>query len=742
MAAQVANGLVDKIQDSDIEIELDVAALNAGSYEEIQVSEEAWYAYPNYGELSEEEEILELQTDNLLTATFANAIHLDYMGEEIDESNFDQALETLTTDLNTAMDGLGLTDQLGRELVEEEVMTYFRDIWLKTIANDDDDDLFAMHFDYTQSNTLLNANGNYNGNISQLTWRVRGRDKAVYGFQYDELDRIEQAKYTEQDDAYVHYNTDNYNVENISYDFNGNIKTLDRKGNTNTVSNPVFGWIDQMTYTYDGNSPNQLTGVSDASIATVGFKDGNSGTDYTYDANGNLTEDQNKDIINITYNHQNLPKQIDFQNGDVIEWTYDAAGVKLTKVAESNTGVVTVHYVGGIEYIETSTNTYELSAVYHSEGRLTEEGQKSGRFDYEYSLKDHLGNTRVIFCDLDNNGVISLDPNDEEIIQENHYYPFGSSMVGDGTWYSISGSENFYQYNGKELNTDFGLNWHSYGFRMYDAALGRFPSIDPIADQFAFVSPYNYAENTPIMAIDLHGLQKVMINDIKEGDKIIKRKVNVIVNQKVLNLSSYDDYLLSIGESNAESMDMVSFNTTFSDRIMPIGTKIFTKYKVPIEINFSLQMNFIDNIDKVKDTDYVMVIVDKIKDGKGNDLLGVARGGGNYNMVEASVMKKKSNTPLHELGHNLGLDFWEEGDEKHARTEHTKDGKGLMGATSKNQYGVSDKALAEMYYSNLAVYIGKSHHTFIYENTQKNVKSFFKENVESYDTKKVEKAGF
>ena len=79
-----------------------------------------------------------------------------------------------------------------------------------------------------------------------------------------------------------------------------------------------------------------------------------------------------------------------------------------------------MHYVGGIEYHEPSANTYELSrnfGIYHSEGRLTEEGQKSGIFDYEYSLKDHLGNTRVIFCDLDNNGVISLDPNDEEIIQ-------------------------------------------------------------------------------------------------------------------------------------------------------------------------------------------------------------------------------------------------------------------------------------------------------------------------------------
>lgn len=68
---------------------------------------------------------------------------------------------------------------------------------------------------------------------------------------------------------------------------------------------------------------------------------------------------------------------------------------------------------------------------------------------------------------------------------------------------------NDYQYNGKELEEDLGLNWAFYGFRMYDATIGRFTGVDPISDQFAFVSTYNYAENSPIGNIDLHGLQAV-----------------------------------------------------------------------------------------------------------------------------------------------------------------------------------------------------------------------------------------
>jgi RHS repeat-associated protein len=65
-----------------------------------------------------------------------------------------------------------------------------------------------------------------------------------------------------------------------------------------------------------------------------------------------------------------------------------------------------------------------------------------------------------------------------------------------------------YQYNGKELVEDNGLGWHSYGKRYYDAAIGRFPNVDPLIDTFHFVSGYNYAENEPVAHIDLWGLQK------------------------------------------------------------------------------------------------------------------------------------------------------------------------------------------------------------------------------------------
>jgi hypothetical protein len=64
--------------------------------------------------------------------------------------------------------------------------------------------------------------------------------------------------------------------------------------------------IDNLTYTYNGN---QLTKVKDESGNASVFTDGASATnEYTYDHNGNLTKDSNKNISNITYNVLNLPQ--------------------------------------------------------------------------------------------------------------------------------------------------------------------------------------------------------------------------------------------------------------------------------------------------------------------------------------------------------------------------------------------------------------------------------------------------
>jgi RHS repeat-associated protein len=167
--------------------------------------------------------------------------------------------------------------------------------------------------------------------------------------------------------------------------------------------------------------------------------------------------------------------------------------VKLQKQTFDNSDQTTnTHdYIGGIEY-----QGNVLEAIYTDEGRAKPFGTA---YRYEYTIKDHLGNSRVMFCDIDNDGIVT----ESEIIQEEHYYPFGMRHEGYGR--TITQGENFYQYNGKELNEDFGLDMYDYGARFYDASVGRWFAIDPLAEKYVGFSPYNYVMNNPIMFVDPDG---------------------------------------------------------------------------------------------------------------------------------------------------------------------------------------------------------------------------------------------
>lgn len=96
------------------------------------------------------------------------------------------------------------------------------------------------------------------------------------------------------------------------------------------------------------------------------------------------------------------------------------------------------------------------------------------------------------------------------IIEENHYYAYGLKIAGISSRKMPDANElhikNEYLYNDKELIDDGDLNWYDYGFRSYDAQIGRFTQLDPLADDYFEQTPYAYAGNEPIANIDFMGL--------------------------------------------------------------------------------------------------------------------------------------------------------------------------------------------------------------------------------------------
>jgi RHS repeat-associated protein len=95
-------------------------------------------------------------------------------------------------------------------------------------------------------------------------------------------------------------------------------------------------------------------------------------------------------------------------------------------------------------------------------------------------------------------------------------------------------SENQCQYNGKELNSDFGLDLYDYGARWYDASVGRWHGVDPLAEAFIVHSPYNYVANNPILMIDPDG--RTFINGQELIDKYKKQtRKNINTTNEAIN---------------------------------------------------------------------------------------------------------------------------------------------------------------------------------------------------------------
>lgn len=130
---------------------------------------------------------------------------------------------------------------------------------------------------------------------------------------------------------------------------------------------------------------------------------------------------------------------------------------------------------------------------------------KSPKNGYAYVYLSNESNEAVYF----DNFVVG--DNRGRIIEEDHYYSFGlkiaaisSKKLGDGNEGSL---KNGHLYNDKDLWDDGDVNWYDYGFRNYDAQIGRFPQLDPLTDDYPELTPYQFAGNEPIANIDIDGLE-------------------------------------------------------------------------------------------------------------------------------------------------------------------------------------------------------------------------------------------
>jgi hypothetical protein len=214
-----------------------------------------------------------------------------------------------------------------------------------------------------------------------------GRDGAgkvrTFNYAYDKANRITSGTYSATGESNW------FTVNGMTYDANGNLTKLVRQ-NQRTAS--TYGLVDNLTYSYQTSS-NRLSQVTDGeqtiSYTSKDFKKRSSSA-YGYDANGNLTSNLDKQIQTITYNHLNLPAEIKFTTNAMIRFAYDAEGNKLTQKTYNTSGTLTKtqDYIGEFVFQDGA-----LDYLIHEEGRVAIE---LGTHQYEYYMKDHLGNVRQV----------------------------------------------------------------------------------------------------------------------------------------------------------------------------------------------------------------------------------------------------------------------------------------------------------------------------------------------------------
>ena len=239
-----------------------------------------------------------------------------------------------------------------------------------------------MQFYHEESSA--SPNRRYDGMISQLNkWNVFDDKDRSESYQYDGLNTLTSMDYHQVG------STKDYDVPQITYDASGNIQTLHRTG---TKEDGSTGDIDQLSYTY--NDKGQLEQVTDASGDKEGFGVfGFLNTVYQYDENGNVTEGGG--MYDTEYNHLNLPTYLAYytdEKATEMQFNYLSTGSKVSMEAELfGIGMFEYEYIGEFTYLN-GAPLYIQTPV----GRIT--FQENG-VDYEYVIRDHLGNERITFSD-------------------------------------------------------------------------------------------------------------------------------------------------------------------------------------------------------------------------------------------------------------------------------------------------------------------------------------------------------
>lgn len=362
----------------------------------------------------------------------------------------------------------------------------------------DEDELYRLNHKVTTASTDSVQDLTYEydavGNIEQIIDASDTDTAKTTDYAYDDLHRLITADISEANESSLEGPIQEKAEQGFEYDAIGNI-----------INNPDHG-----EYNYDGDQG--------SSYANPHAVTSTNGRDYTYDHNGNVTND---DILNYTWDYNNRLIEVD-DGTNTFSYSYDTSGQRIKAETPSD-----ILYYPNKFY--TATDTDPEKHIFLGDTAVASIQGSNSNANVYIIHADHLTGSNV------------LTDNNEDISQLTDYYAFGTLRLDD----QISGYKEKRKFTGHEFDEETGLTYMDA--RYYDATLGRFLSQDPKfyeINSYDYVSPqlnssYSYVANNPLKYKDIDGRQGVEFQSVMNG----------------FNNAYYSNYTLGLGriENNNQS---------------------------------------------------------------------------------------------------------------------------------------------------------------------------------------------
>lgn len=370
----------------------------------------------------------------------------------------------------------------------------------------DSNDVFGLTLDYYNGDYLRTGRNitssptigaDYNGNIKASRWANKGiagdysgssANQKGYLYNYDRNNWLTGATFGNTNSATAAISPSSSLSEGgLTYDANGNIKTLQRTNETGAV-------VDNLTYNYTNTGRNQLNSVTESATITASNTDieNQPAGNYVYDTIGQLTQNVSENLYYF-YNTQGLVTEVKKGANTIVKFFYNERGQRVKKESYNTTTFAlqsTTFYEldlsgntmaiynlpSGGSIVQTDLPIYGLSrlGIYNKASTIS-----------SYEITDHLGNVRAIIEKQSGNPVIKSYAD---------YYSFGELLPSRN-------SLNYrYAFQGQELDGETGME--AFQLRLWDGRIGRWLSPDPYGQ---YASPYLGMGNNPVNMIDPDG---------------------------------------------------------------------------------------------------------------------------------------------------------------------------------------------------------------------------------------------